>query len=121
MSKIFLFVRVKKFELEEDEIVKRAQDWLGIRNHLNCQIEIEIVGRKRIQSLNKVFLNKDCPTDVLSFPLSPFPEKVKGQNLLGTIFICNDIIKNVNKFKYKKDLISLVKHGIDHLLGIHHD
>lgn len=108
--------------LEKAQIRAKAKEHLRKRGIKNASAQIQLVGKKRMRSLNKKFLSKDSPTDVLSFPLEPIPgEKIQN---IGTIFVCNDIIKKQAKEKkisYKEEFIFLVCHGLDHLIGIHHD
>jgi len=107
---------------KKTQISASAKDHLKKRGVKSAYTQIQLVGKKRMRSLNKKFLSKDYPTDVLSFPLDPIPgEEIQN---IGTIFVCNDIIKRQAKEKkisYNEELIFLVCHGLDHLIGIHHD
>ena len=77
---------------------------------------------RNIKKLNKVFRNKNKPTDVLSFPAS---EKIK---LIKKIYIGDIIISLnfINKPKsqssrlFKKKLIKTFIHGFLHLLNFDH-
>lgn len=114
-------IRIKEFELSPALIEKTARQHLEKRGRGGAFFELEIVGRKKIHSLNKEFMHKDRPTDVLSFPL----EKIPGEkdNLIGTIFVCNDIIRKAaaeKNISFEKEFLFIVCHGIDHLVGIHH-
>lgn len=114
-------ISVKSFNLEPKEIEDGVKNHLNIRGAKNVSLELEIVGLKRITTLNERFMHRKGPTDVLSFPLSKIPGEDKG--LVGTIFVCNDIIKsvaNAKKIPYKEEFLFIVRHGIDHLIGIHH-
>ena len=73
------------------------------------------VSSKEIKKLNKKYRNIDKPTDVLSFPLDQEigPD---GVIRLGDIVICKSLAK-----KKKHSVSFLIKHGMLHLLGIHHD
>jgi len=58
---------------------------------------------------------------VLSFPSAEFPGPEK---LYGTIFLSCDIIKsNAEKAgkTFQEEFDFILKHGLDHILGIHHD
>jgi len=73
------------------------------------------VSKSEIRKLNKKHRKLDKPTDVLSFPLDAEigPD---GVMRLGDIVIC----KSEAKLK-KHSIPFLIKHGMLHLLGIHHD
>ena len=97
-----------------------------VKNHLNQrgaasgELEVELISKSKIHELNLKHRKKDYPTDVLSFPTAEFPEKVKSY---GTLFLSCDIIKLNAKTDGKsfiEEFDFILKHGIDHLLGIHH-
>ena len=72
--------------------------------------------------MNKKHLNKDYPTDVLSFNID--------ETLPNGEYYIGDIIVNLDQAKRQKDeygnkdvrneVSDLVAHGVLHLLGIHH-
>ena len=80
-------------------------------------LSLNIVGKAKIQSLNRIHRNKNKPTDVLSFPLNENGiSKYHAINAimeLGDIFICPVIAKEKIEF--------LVVHGFLHLLGYDHE
>ncbi len=72
------------------------------------------VSEKEIKKLNKKHRKLDKPTDVLSFPLG-LALGPDGVVRLGDIVICKAQAK-----KKKHSISFLVKHGMLHLLGVHH-
>jgi probable rRNA maturation factor len=86
------------------------------------EINLAFVDTKTIRRLNREFLKKDAPTDVLSFP---FGEKksIDGKSYLGDI-----AISVPQAFKQclpkthglEKELEDLAVHGFLHLLGFDH-
>ncbi len=88
----------------------------------NSHIHVHLVNDKEIQKLNKKHLDKDYPTDVLSFHMD--------ENTPDGEFYIGDIIVNIDQAKrqakdygnddYRKEIAELVEHGVLHLLGIHH-
>lgn len=84
-------------------------------------ISISIVDDKKMQELNKQYLDKDNPTDVLSFEIGESQED-------GTFYL-GDVIVNKEQAQrqtgdygneLEKEISELVEHGILHLLGVHH-
>ena len=91
-----------------------------IKYQKNIEINIFFVGKKEIQKLNKRYLNKNIPTDVLSF-VSNIP--VAASKVLGDIVICPNVAEeNAKKSgqKFDKEIIVLALHGALHLIGYNH-
>ncbi|MGD8539129.1 MAG: rRNA maturation RNase YbeY [Candidatus Aminicenantes bacterium] len=85
------------------------------------ELTLAFVNNSAIQDLNRRFLDKDKPTDVLSFPI--------GEKGADGIYYLGDIIISVpqaNKQRLEKkhglerELEILTVHGFLHLLGYEH-
>lgn len=87
----------------------------------NTFINISFVGDKEIHQLNKKHLHRDYVTDVLSFSMN---EKLPdGRYYLGDVIVNLDKAETQaleNHQSLELEVASLVKHGVRHLLGIHH-
>ncbi len=84
-------------------------------------LSIVFVGLVRMKRLNKKYLNRDYPTDVLAFS---HQDKILKNNILGEIIICpHTVKKNAKEFNssFKKELARVLIHGILHLLGYDHE
>lgn len=80
-------------------------------------ISLVFVSKEEIKKINKKFLGKDKPTDVLSFLLNK-------KQCLGEIIICPEIVKaNAKKYKttVKREIAKVFVHGILHLCGYDHE
>lgn len=85
------------------------------------EITLAFVDTRRIKKLNREFLNRNAPTDVLSFPLGE--RGPDGKNYLGDI-----VISVPQAFKQclseehglEEELEALAIHGFLHLLGFDH-
>lgn len=121
-SKIFRSVNLET-PISDSDIIKHANAHLYFRKRVKCALEIDIVGIARMRSLNKKFMGRDYPTDVLSFPVANFPTG-SDYDFIGTVVLCNDIIskqaKKLNK-TFEEEFLFYLSHGIDHLIGIHHN
>ena len=92
---------------------------------------MSIVGDRRMRQLNKQYRNIDDTTDVLSFGLNesaeksePFVEAPDNILRLGDIVVSypQAITEAAEENKLVDDtIVELVLHGLNHLLGIHHD
>lgn len=112
---------VKNSPISNSQIIKVVDDQLKRRNFKGKTVEVEVVGLSKIKSLNKKFLGKSGATDVLSFPLKKIPGEKNER--IGTIVICNDIIKSqakCNGLSFEGEFSKMLRHGVDHLLGFHH-
>lgn len=76
-----------------------------------------------IHSINKTYRNKDNPTDVITFALfADDDNKFVFDNTieLGEIIISVDTAKRQAKETLEKEILTLIVHGILHLLGFDH-
>lgn len=116
----------------------------------DVEVTVLFVDEPAIASLNKRFLGRDGPTDVLSFPIEDdlsMPSRPPGGNagsasgpgrrydvddgggtgmplLLGDVVICPAVAaRNAadHAGTYDEELALLLVHGILHLLGMDHD
>lgn len=102
------------------------------------EVEVSIVGDRKMLELNKQYRGLDSTTDVLSFALEdPHPHgaehrpRVKGFAAapdkvlrLGSIIVSYpQTVENAAEEgkSVEEELIFLVDHGMNHLLGYHHD
>jgi probable rRNA maturation factor len=100
------------------KIAHRALEVLGLNN---AELSIVLVSDAQIKRLNKLYRNKDKPTDVLSFPIG---EKVNGWLILGDVVISVDTAKRQAKelgCSLEEELKRLLVHGLVHLLGYDHE
>jgi probable rRNA maturation factor len=90
------------------------------------EVSIAIIGDRKMHALNKKYRDKDKTTNILSFPLSE-GEQTKLPNdimRLGDIAIS---YPEVIRESSEQDLLvddrveELVRHGMLHLLGLHHE
>jgi len=91
----------------------------------NFSLSFEIIDDKLIADLNKKWLNKKGPTDVLSFPIISENDLFSQMPCieLGDIFISVETAqKQAMKFNnsLKEEMIWLASHGFLHLLGWDH-
>ena len=85
-------------------------------------LSILLSDNKKIKKLNKIFRNKNKPTDVLSFP---FEKKLnlKKNTYLGDIVISYEFMnkpKNLSNLDFKNKVEKIFIHGFLHLLGHDH-
>ncbi|MFZ5425279.1 MAG: rRNA maturation RNase YbeY [Patescibacteria group bacterium] len=93
-----------------------------LKKYKNIQVSVSLVKNEAIQDLNKQHLNRDYPTDVLSFNID---EEISSEE-----YYLGDIVVNIDKAEeqaatysnnLEQEIAELVEHGMLHLLGVHHD
>jgi len=87
-------------------------------------LEIELVGKGRIRSLNRKYRRKDKITDVLSFPLHWRPPHRGAPWLIGSVVIAWPVAAAQAKRARRTGIdqaIRLAVHGWVHLSGIDHE
>jgi len=97
----------------------------SITRELNINPEgtmvIKLGDHEESKNLNLQYLQKDYPTDVLSFP---FNEELPDGFYIGDIFICYPLAVSQareNNAALPEELFRLMVHGILHLLGYDHE
>ena len=101
---------------------KIAQAVLAVVGQAQVELSVALIGNAEMQKLNRQYRHKDYPTDVLSFPVED--TLFAGHQLLG------DVIISVEKAAEQaqehgrtrdEELVTLLIHGIVHLLGYDHE
>lgn len=90
------------------------------------EVSIAIVGDRKMAKLNKEYRNKEGTTNILSFPLSEGEQTHLPDDTtrLGDIVISYPmVIKEAAQYEMLVDerVDELVRHGMLHLLGLHHE
>lgn len=120
-----------KFPFDREALRKHLTQVL-FKNRLTNDIEldIQVVGKRKMSELHKVFMKLDGPTDVLSFPLNdpeddrPFISSPDGVLRLGDIVVCYPVAVEEaleKQCKLDSQIQFLAEHGLMHLLGYHHE
>ena len=94
-------------------------------NKKSVSLSLEIVDDQKISNLNQAWLNKEGPTDVLSFPIISKHDSLNNLTSieLGDIFISLEMaLKQSIEYNNskEKEVIWLASHGFLHLLGWDH-
>jgi probable rRNA maturation factor len=97
----------------------RMLSYLGLDD---AELSVVLVGDRAIQALNRQYMGKDRPTDVLSFPLGDAPTADQPR-LLGDVVISLPTAARQARGR-KRPLLAearfLLAHGLLHLLGYDH-
>ena len=124
-SSIFISGELEGLSCTEEDISDLIQLLIATEPSLKGlfskkSVNIRFISKAEIKKLNFRFLNKDKPTNVLSFPPQ---ESILDDELLGDIAICPEIIKSEandqNKDK-QSHLFHIILHSLLHLTGHDH-
>ena len=101
------------------------------------ELGLVITDQERVQQLNRSYLERDEPTDVLAFsmlpeplatgesePFSPFAQPPDGVLHLGEVIVSYPqavIQAEEHRHSVKKEVAILIIHGVLHLMGYEHD
>ena len=126
-----LFQTESHFPVDRKKIKAAIEAALVDEVHRDAEVSVSIVGDRRMRELNKKYRNRDSTTDVLSFGLNDptveipteFVEAPDDVLRLGDIVVSYpqavDEAREENKL-VDDQIVTLVLHGLDHLLGKHH-
>ena len=105
--------------LKGDKARRIAEEILRREWGKGAEVSITFDGDDRLRTLNREYLGRDRPTDVIAFDLS------RGDNsLIGDIYISIDRAKeqaSAYGVPLEEELLRLELHGILHLIGYDHD
>ncbi len=107
-------IHIKRFR----RLLQRLAEFYKVEDP---ELTLAFVNNKAIQDLNRRFLDKDTPTDVLSFPIRE--KGADGKYYLGDIIVS---VPQANKqclgkkHDLERELEELTIHGFLHLLGYEH-
>ena len=129
---------IKQFIFEDDFWKNSFLMWINILfnefnqflpnyllNKKSVSLSLEIVDDLKISYLNQAWLNKEGPTDVLSFPIISKHDSLNNLTSieLGDIFISLEMaLKQSIEYNnsIEQEVIWLASHGFLHLLGWDH-
>lgn len=115
----------RKIPLRQASLVRDCLDALksmGLHGH--PEVFVLFCGTRRMRTLNRAFMGKDKPTDVLSFPMherGKIPRS--GRYMIGDIVIAPEIAlrqARENGISLNDELRRLLVHGLMHLAGHDH-
>jgi probable rRNA maturation factor len=122
--KIWIRNRQKHIPLNLRKIRRVAQRILTELGLLEAEISLLFVNDLQIQALNRRYLCRDKPTNVLAFPMRKGEFSALHPYLLGDLVISVETAKRQsNRFGLNEMemVILLMVHGVLHLIGYDHE
>lgn len=125
-AKVLIFVE-SRYRVDRKRIKAAILEVLseqGVKTPL--EVSLAVVGDRKMKGLNKKYRNIDKTTNILSFPLSEGGSSFLPSDTLrlGDIVIAYPQV--VREAAREEELVDdridmLVRHGMLHLLGLHHE
>jgi probable rRNA maturation factor len=122
--KISIQNRQKRILLNLKKVRRATQRLLTELGLLDAELSLLLVDDARIQDLNRRYLNRDKPTNVLAFPMREGEFSTLHPHLLGDLVISVETAKRQsNRFGLDEMemVILLMVHGVLHLIGYEHE
>ncbi len=112
--------------------IRISQKWIrslgiAILKDLGCQkdeLSILLLDDAGIRGLNRNYLKRNRPTDVISFPQDEDVRRPGGNRLLGDVAISLETARRQALqagSRFREECAILLIHGILHLLGFDHE
>jgi rRNA maturation RNase YbeY len=105
-------------------VLRAALPFLKVPKRKVPEVSVNVVGSRRMRTLNRTWRGVDKPTDVLAFPLSQ-PEVTGYTHItLGDVFVCPSVVRVKAKRMgnvYRRQMQWTLAHGFLHLAGYDHE
>ena len=109
--------------MEEPNIRKKAQAVLDALGKPEAELSIVLVNDPQIAEMNRQYLNRPGPTNVIAFPMQEGEYTQFAQDLLGDVVISLDTTLRESEaaaMDFQMRFDQLLVHGILHLFGYDH-
>lgn len=103
---------------------RTARILLAALGRPDAELSVVLVDDGRIADLNREFLNREGPTNVIAFPMQEGRFAGLSPNLLGDVVISVDTAGREAQqagIPFERRLIQLLIHGVLHLCGYDHE
>lgn len=114
----------KQIQINKRKIRAKVTKLLKLLDCASMEISITFVNDEAMQLLNKHYLSKDRPTNVMSFPLQEGEFSGINPDMLGDIVISVDTaLRDAagGNLRFDEEIIFLIIHGMLHLTGYNHE
>lgn len=116
LRKVEVVSEVRKFKIDKRELINFSLDAME-KIGLFGEISIIFCSKNKIKEINRKFRNRDCETDVISFPYT------NSGDFIGEVIVCLEVAEENSKkygVSFEKELKKLLVHSFLHLKGYDH-
>ena len=114
----------QRIKIDKRKIRIQVNRLLKLINCATKEISITFVNDETIQSINKQYLSKDRPTNVISFSMQEGEFGHINPEMLGDVIISVDTAlrdANMGHLSFDEEILFLIIHGLLHLTGYNHE
>ncbi len=113
--------KVRGYNIKLKDLKMFAEDVLKLYGKEKENVTILLCGNRLIKKLNKEYLSKNSPTNVIAFPINEILEdgKYLGDIAISIPFALSSV--KGSEEKLENEIKKLIIHGILHLLGWDHE
>ena len=122
--KILIDNQQNRIKIDKRKVRIKVTGLLKLMDCAEKEISITFVDDETIQRINKQYLSKDRPTNVISFSLQEGEFGDINPELLGDVVISVDTASrdaDKGNLSFDEEIIYLIIHGLLHLLGYNHE
>jgi probable rRNA maturation factor len=115
--------RQKKYRISQKKIRKKAQAILDALGSPEAELSLVLVDDNEIAGLNRNYLNREGPTNVIAFPMRAGEFAKISPQLLGDVVISLETAERESRpgeVSFEERVDQLLIHGILHLFGYDH-
>jgi len=123
-GKVTLSNRQKKVAVDTGKIRLAARRILRKLGYEDYEISIVLVDDREITRLNRQYLHRNRPTNVISFPMASTDPPGLPYKILGDVVISAETAKRQAEEAGKsgeEEILFLLTHGLLHLVGYDHE
>lgn len=121
---ILITDKQSRFTIDPDDLRRKAQKILDMMNSAGRELSVLIVDDIEMTELNRNYLGRDRPTNVIAFPMQEGAFSQINPGLLGDVVISSDTAYRESReggIDFETRFLELLVHGILHLLGYDHE
>jgi probable rRNA maturation factor len=119
---VWLRTHLRRTSVRPKTLRRVTQSVLEQAGHPSAHLSLTLVGKTRMQRLNRTYRQRDYATDVLAFPMQDASQSPLA--FVGDVVICVPVaLSQASRFDNSPDeeLLRLLIHGTLHLLGYDHE
>jgi len=119
---VWLRTHLRQTSVRPTTLRRVTQSVLQQAGHPSASLSLTLVGKTRMQRLNRTFRQRDYATDVLAFPMQDASQSSLA--FVGDVVICVPVaLSQASRFGNTPDeeILRLLIHGTLHLLGYDHE